>query len=288
MAVPIATTILAGAIVFTLDPHPVLSIEGSVFGWGVVLIVLFLQFVFAVALVRLWYAAWGTTRLLSRLAHRKSLPYSEVPSALSPIGLAPKRPRLEDLRLLAKAVAGGSTSLGADLQGPAVPWFQSATWQVLKTELDEQPSPPGIGLAHAGDGARRDRLAAMSVVFVIRELFDRLSVNLYVIGPVLALMTGLHATLYFDQSHCLLGLIWVDVLVAIVVVMTIFVVMDRDTVVSLIRRTTPGQIDWNWDFTLKVLLYVVLPLLTLFATQFPNIGSGLIRFLEPVQRLPGK
>jgi hypothetical protein len=32
---------------------------------------------------------------------------------------------------------------------------------------------------------------------------------------------------------------------------------------------------------------VVLPLLTLFATQFPDIGARVMRFLQPVQRLPG-
>ena len=78
-----------------------------------------------------------------------------------------------------------------------------------------------------------------------------------------------------------------DVLVAIMVIMTVFVWMERDTVISRIRHTTPGEIEWNWDFVWKLLVYVVLPLLTLFATQFPNIGSSLVRLLEPVQRLPG-
>ena len=99
-------------------------------------------------------------------------------------------------------------------------------------------------------------------------------------------MTALYETVYIDKSHCLLGLIWVDVLIAIVVVMTVFVAFDRDTIISRIRHTTPGEIDWNWDFVVKLLLYAVLPLATLFATQFPEIGSSLMHILDPVQRLP--
>ena len=122
---------------------------------------------------------------------------------------------------------------------------------------------------------------------MVRELLSRLSFSLYLIGPSLALLVVLYSTLYYDHSHALLGLIWVDVVSAIVAIMSVFIWMDRDAVISGINHTTPGTIDWNWEFIWKVAVYVVLPLMTLFAAQFPDIGSGMIKLLEPVQKLPG-
>jgi hypothetical protein len=57
---------------------------------------------------------------------------------------------------------------------------------------------------------------------------------------------------------------------------------------AIVFDTTTGRMAWNWEFMSKVLVYVGIPLLTLFATQFPDIGSSLLRLLEPVQRLPGQ
>jgi hypothetical protein len=151
--------------------------------------------------------------------------------------------------------------------------------------LDPLASSPGPA-AMVDDGQHRGTLVATGVVLVVRELLSALGGSLILVGPAMMLLITLYATVYFDQSHCLLGLVWTDVLVAIVIVMAVFVWMDRNDVISRIRHSTPGEIDWNWDFVLKGLVYVALPLLTLFATQFPNIGSGLMQLLEPVQRLP--
>jgi hypothetical protein len=145
----------------------------------------------------------------------------------------------------------------------------------------------GPAAGQIGSAAQAARLSAMKVVFVVRELLSRLSFNVLTMGPVLILLIVLYWTVYFDRSHALLGLIWFDVLIAMAAIMSVFVWIDRDVVISGIRGTTPGAIDWNWDFVSKILLYVVLPLLTLFATQFPDIGSSVMRFLQPVQRLPG-
>jgi hypothetical protein len=44
---------------------------------------------------------------------------------------------------------------------------------------------------------------------------------------------------------------------------------------SLVTNTKPGKIDLNLDLLSKVAVYVLLPLLALFASQFPNIGANL-------------
>ena len=285
---PIVSTIAAFPAAFTVDPRPVLSIEGPLFGWSVVAVVLCLQWVFATALAQILYLSCATAQLLVRLArHPDSLPWELVPKELSQTGLVPKAPRLRDLAQLAKEVLGALNTLQKDLETkPAPRWFQSDTWELLKDRLKAiTAATPGTADPLALKGEQT--FQAVSVVFVVRELLSRLSFSLYLIGPALALLVVLYSTLYYDHSHALLGLIWVDVVSAIVAIMSVFVWMDRDAVISGINHTTPGTIDWNWEFIWKVVVYVVLPLMTLFAAQFPGIGSGLVKLLEPVQKLPG-
>jgi hypothetical protein len=96
----------------------------------------------------------------------------------------------------------------------------------------------------------------------------------------------LQGTLPLDRSHCLLGLVWADVILSSVVVMGVFVGIERDAIVSRMFGTKPG-LQWNVDFISKVVVYVVIPLATVFAAQFPELGSSVLHLLEPVQRLPG-
>jgi hypothetical protein len=46
--------------------------------------------------------------------------------------------------------------------------------------------------------------------------------------------------------------------------------MGRDKVLSLLSGTTPGQVTWNREFVLRILLYVIVPVLALLGAQFPE------------------
>ena len=48
---------------------------------------------------------------------------------------------------------------------------------------------------------------------------------------------------------------------------------------------TPGvRTTWDADFVLKVTVFALIPLFTLFAAQFPDLGGTILRWMEPVQR----
>lgn len=55
--------------------------------------------------------------------------------------------------------------------------------------------------------------------------------------------------------------------------------MHRDPTLSHITNTTPGQL--GWDFWLRMASFVALPLFTLLASQFPQIGSFLYFWAQP-------
>ena len=95
-ALPIVSTIAAFLAAFAVDLRPVLSVEGPLFGWSVVAVVLCLQWVFATALAQILYLSCATAQLLVRLArHPESLPWELVPREASLVrhGAALSAPR---------------------------------------------------------------------------------------------------------------------------------------------------------------------------------------------------
>jgi hypothetical protein len=87
----------------------------------------------------------------------------------------------------------------------------------------------------------------------------------------------------FQPREWLMLFGWITVLTVVAVTLVIFVQMGRDKVISLLSGTTPGQLDWNWEFTLKVLLHGLLPILALLGAQFPNAIGRLISLLGALQ-----
>jgi len=63
---------------------------------------------------------------------------------------------------------------------------------------------------------------------------------------------------------------WVVILSFIGTVFWIFVQMDRDTVLSLLNDTKPGQIHISRELVVRILLYAAVPLLALLGAQFPQ------------------
>jgi hypothetical protein len=65
----------------------------------------------------------------------------------------------------------------------------------------------------------------------------------------------------------------------VVVVGTVYAQMHRDTILSYITDTRPGEL--GADFWIQIITFVALPLLSLVASQFPEISSGLTTWIEP-------
>ena len=212
----------------------------------------------------------------------------------------PKRLRLDDLKALldrmpatethfaATGVAILDTELRTHNEANAYlrvkpRWFSSRAWTGPIRAVVLSQIPP----ARPWTSEQKDRcgFVAMACVMVVRELMARLTISLLLIGPCLALLIGIQATAPFQGSHALLGIIWVDVLATIGIVMSAFVQMDRDETLSLITDTDPGHIAWNFDLVSKVAVYVLLPLLILFASQFPGIGTSIADLFRSVPRV---
>jgi hypothetical protein len=89
----------------------------------------------------------------------------------------------------------------------------------------------------------------------------------------------------FPQSDSLLRATWLMLLAAIVLSVWIFVQMNKDETLSLLRGGAPGKIDWNGAFVGHLALYALLPLLTVFGIRFPATLDGIIRGIASI--IPG-
>ncbi len=128
-----------------------------------------------------------------------------------------------------------------------------------------------------------EEVIAMQTLLVIRELLARLAqLFLFLIGGVL-LMVAIAQSFPFQPRQQLLATAWFYVIGAVVLVITTFVQIERDPVISALASTDAGKVNWEWKEWTKVLMYGGLPIATIFAAQFPQVGGAILDWLRPVQ-----
>jgi len=116
---------------------------------------------------------------------------------------------------------------------------------------------------------------ASRVVDFLHQVFPQL-MNLVVFTSVGLLALMLAASSYpFPQRDTIAWLSWIILLTVIGVFVVIFVQMNRDRVVSMLSGTTPGQLNWNSGFVWQLLVFGLLPILTLLGAQFPHALQGI-------------
>jgi hypothetical protein len=83
----------------------------------------------------------------------------------------------------------------------------------------------------------------------------------------------------FPPHNILVWLNWAVVLTLVAIALGVFIQMNRDPVLSQINGTTPGKINWDREFILRVFTYGVIPIVALLGAQFPDsIGHILSYF----------
>ena len=79
---------------------------------------------------------------------------------------------------------------------------------------------------------------------------------------------------------------WVVILSFIGTAIWIFVQMDRDTVLSLLNDTKPGQVNFSRELLVRSLLYVAVPLLAMLGAQFPESLRQVLTIFTAAQGSP--
>jgi hypothetical protein len=91
---------------------------------------------------------------------------------------------------------------------------------------------------------------------------------------LLALMLAV-SSYPFPQHDTVASLSWIILLSVIGVIVLIFVQINRDRVVSMLSGTTPGELNWSSGFVWQLVVFGLLPILTLLGAQFPHALQGI-------------
>ena len=87
---------------------------------------------------------------------------------------------------------------------------------------------------------------------------------------------------YPFQPHQLIVLFsWIIIFAFVGVALYMSVQMNRDTLLSNLNGTKPGELSWDREFVSRILLYVVIPILGFLGVQFPDTLAQLFSFLSP-------
>ena len=101
----------------------------------------------------------------------------------------------------------------------------------------------------------------------------------------LTLVAAAHLFYIFQGRTSLLTFDVIAIGLTALAAIRVLVEIERDRVISILRDTTPGEIDFSWDFARRLGVYGVLPLLAVVASLFPEVGDSIFRWLEPLRKL---
>jgi hypothetical protein len=125
----------------------------------------------------------------------------------------------------------------------------------------------------------------MCVTLVVRDAIARLWHNVvFVAGAVLCVFFS-HALFPFQLQRALSELGWFYVALAFGAILIVLWQMRRNDFLRRVASPDPTRgTGWDTAFILRLAIFVLIPLLTLFAAQFPDTGGVLMRWLEPVRK----
>jgi hypothetical protein len=221
------------------------------------------------------------------------------------------RDRIEDPRVAALLGPASKAALDEVLkkdilerQRGAIPLTQSITWLRLwklcdtllppvescrwnrcgdrnsqSPACDTRPSPVASCLDCC------ETLLAATRALVLRDVTARIMSGVFAGMLILGLLAAAHLLYVFQGRASFLVLDMMALGLASVAAVWILLGMERDAILSLIWRTTPGRVTFNWALIQRLIVYGALPLIIVLGSMFPEVGEKLVRVIDPLRRL---
>jgi hypothetical protein len=167
-------------------------------------------------------------------------------------------------------------------------WDQLLSWSSgLLPVLEHGFWRRGRATGHAGLDAwyrEAELLVGMQAAFVIRDLLARLvsGTTTAIGGAVLALAA--HLFYSFPGRSAMLSFDWTTLAVLVAVVVPILLSLERNQALRALWSSTPDRPGWTEGFVYRLAIYALVPMVTLFAWQFPEVAGSLLFWMEPLKR----
>jgi hypothetical protein len=127
---------------------------------------------------------------------------------------------------------------------------------------------------------------ALRTIAYIRYVFGTIRNSLLAFTTgILFLLAGL-ASFHFQPIRSVYVVLWSVIGVVALWTVAIFIQMDRNSLLSRMDNTTPGELNpIKSGFLRQVATFVLPPVVALVLTQFPQIGQPLLGWADPLIRL---
>jgi hypothetical protein len=127
-------------------------------------------------------------------------------------------------------------------------------------------------------------LVAFQMAIIVRDVLTRVvsGFTLALVGFVAVMLA--HLQYAFQGRQYWLTLDWAYLGIGTVLVLALLVALEKDVLLSRLWGTQPGRISWTGGFALRMAGYAAVGLITMIATFFPEVGSTLVAWLEPVRK----
>ncbi|AMY08331.1 hypothetical protein LuPra_01525 [Luteitalea pratensis] len=175
-----------------------------------------------------------------------------------------------------------------------------ASWKVVESVLPRVRAtlwvPHGAAASAAVTGRPDARcqvtdvelFIALHLAFMLRDMVSRIvctmgnaltSLGLLVLGHLLYTFQGRSTFLIVDMLF---------LIAAAATSLWLLVSVERDFVISMLRDTRPGRVEFNATFLRGVAVYVVLPVVAALGAVFPEIGIHFTSVLDPLRQIAGQ
>lgn len=147
---------------------------------------------------------------------------------------------------------------------------------------DKGPSAEGSSAQSEGAIVPVHDMLATLVTFRVFHSLRRLRwmLSLATATPLLLLM--MVVSYPFEARSSLLLAVQGEMVLVIGTSIALFVDMDRNDVLSRIHRTTSGELNFTWTLAIKLLLFAIVPILTMVAADIPAVGQVMFGWMVPV------
>ncbi len=176
------------------------------------------------------------------------------------------------------------------------PLFCTELWRSAVTGSNQLAA--GLWRGYWSEGRRPGTLTPADEYFRSAERFVSLMAALVLRAVVARVVRGLSLALLLGgvlflghllytfpgrQFWLMVDLVGLSAVAAVGVYL--LVALERDEILSGLWSTKPGKVGLGSGLVLRIVAYAALPLLTVFASQFPEAAGGLTSWLEPVRQM---
>ena len=193
----------------------------------------------------------------------------------------PNAGNFKTLEAFQKSVAAVAGKLLTDILAPS--WRKETDSLVLTmggTADDEPGTPEKVPLAQVEEHIRNaEELVCLPYLGFVQNILGRMRTLVLGMAWLFVAATLSVSSYPFDPRQALSGTLIVLFLVLAVIISFVYADMHRDSTLSHVTNTNPGEL--GTEFWFKLIGFGIGPILGLLTTVFPGLGDFLFSWLQP-------